>query len=146
MPRARKKAGIIPPKMLNGLLCDAISGGGSGEKTNLMGIFLRINASAFPCLHRRMGVFTQWINGLGKQTVTVDLQYKELKGKYPRASLIKKPWTYSINFSDRSMLAEMCMELNGLPLPVQGDYWLIFRFNGKKCGELKFVARKVTGS
>lgn len=107
------------PMGLSLVVCDTIIEDKLTGKKSLIGLFDRIHARVFPCVHATMAVFVSLTSG---------------HGKYPCEILCRHSDGKTIAFSAKgeivmpepSRVVDLVFRLNGVRFPKSGTYWLHF--------------------
>ena len=100
-------------------VCDQIIEDKLTGKKTLVGLFSRISAAKFPCIHPTMSVFVSMTGG---------------QGKYPCEVLCRhvdgEPVVFSakgqVTLRDPQQVVDLAFRLNGIRFPVEGMYWVNF--------------------
>ena len=110
-------SGTIAPVAQGLYLCDGHLGYPRG-KTDLMGLFNRINAPVYPHVQRHFVVFARLLQGLGSVPFYVGVRYA------PTQHLIHISRVHTLRFPDRATVVEMALTLKGIRFPSPGIYLL----------------------
>jgi len=111
------------PKYLAMLICDYVLRDAETQNKSLIGVFNRINASAFPVRHDRMHVFVSLTNGHG--TYKSRLRVRKMSGE-PILSL-----DGTIDMKDPLAVAELNFQIRGMIVPEPGRYVVEFLCDGE---------------
>ena len=113
-------AALETPMGLALVVCDTIIEDKLTGKKTLVGLFDRIQAGRFPCVHPAMTVFVSITGG---------------RGKYPCEVVCRHQDEESVAFSAKGHVAlpspqavvDLVFRLNGVRFPKPGAYWLHFK-------------------
>ena len=101
------------------VVCDTIIEDKFTGKKSLIGLFDRIHAGSFPCLHSALSVFVALTNVKGEMPCEIVCRHVESD------SVI---WDAKgrINCPDPSRVVELVFHFKGVRFPQPGTYWLHF--------------------
>jgi len=115
-------------------LCDGHLGF-PGGKTDLMGLFNSIRATAYPHLQRQFVVFARLVQGLGQVSFYVDIRFA------PTQQLTYMSSTHALVFPDRDTVVEMALTLRGVPFPRPGIYLVELFCDGQWVADTRLLAQ-----
>ncbi|NOY79887.1 MAG: hypothetical protein GXP31_02660 [Kiritimatiellaeota bacterium] len=101
------------------LICDVIIEDKLTGKKSLVGLFDRIHARVFPCVHASMAVFVSLTSGHGKYPCEILCRHTD--GKTTAFSA-----KGAIVMPDPSKVVDLVFRLNGVRFPKPGTYWVHF--------------------
>jgi hypothetical protein len=96
-------------------LCDGHIGV-AGGKTDLMGLFNSIRATAYPHVQKQFVVFARLLQGLGNVPFYVDIRFASTQ------QLIHVSSTHTLQFPDRDTMVEMALTLKAVRFAQPGIY------------------------
>jgi hypothetical protein len=97
------------------LLCDYVVGYENG-KTDLYGLFNAIRPAAYPHTQGRFCLFAQLAGGLGEVPFHADVIFR------PRDELVWTTEVRNLRFSNRDLVVQVALEVQGCPFPEPGPY------------------------
>jgi hypothetical protein len=101
------------------ILCDQVLEDKHTGKKSLIGLFDRIHAPSFPCMHASLSIFVSLTNLDGE--VPCEISCRHASGE-PVAFSAKG----RINFPDPGRVAELVFHFKNVRFPEAGTYWLTF--------------------
>ena len=118
------------PALLAMVICDQIIREEGTKKLSLVGLFNRIQAKKFPCVHSKLHVYLAITDYIGE--TNCELIFSDSDGR----EIVKLAGP--IKFPDRLSVIEMNFGMNNIPLPQSGMYHFDFKINGILLGHRKF--------
>ncbi|MHC4779911.1 MAG: DUF6941 family protein [Planctomycetota bacterium] len=129
----------MDPSCLAIVLCDYVIEDKATNNKSLIGLFNRVNASAFPCQHPRMVIFISLTDGRGETTLEVFLERAE-----DRAEVFKAEG--KVDFKDPNHVIDIVFDLRGVTFKGAGTHFVGIRtVEGRLLGERKFQVIHVEG-
>jgi len=101
------------------VVCDTIIEDKLTGKKSLIGLFDRIHARVFPCVHAMMAVFVSLTSGHGKYPCEILCRHSDGKAVAFSAK-------GEIVMPEPSRVVDLVFRLNGVRFPKPGTYWLHF--------------------
>jgi len=118
------------------IVCDSIIDDRKTGKKTLVGVFNRIAAGSFPCVHHSLSVFVSLTDGRGEYEAELrcvnsatEQPIVEAKGK--------------VGFRNPNDVVEIGFELRGLKFPEPGLYQFEFLCNGEPIGQRPFIVEEI---
>ncbi|HZK56577.1 MAG TPA: hypothetical protein VFC84_20665 [Desulfosporosinus sp.] len=102
------------------IMCDSISE--VGGKLSFHGVFDMINAVNFPGNHEKCTIVMSWIDGIGKYKLDMEVIASN------NDVIFNNNLEFDLNSQTQG--ANIIIQLEGLPLPTPGIYWIIIKLNG----------------
>ena len=114
------------------LICDSIIEDKLTGKKTLVGLFDRIQANKYPCMHPAMTVFVSLTGGRGHYECEVICRHQDNETVAFSAK-------GSVTLRDPRKVVDLVFRLNGVRFPKPGIYWLHFLAD-----EIPIMMRQVT--
>lgn len=121
----------LRPELIAIVICDETIRDEATKKHTLVGLFNRITAKQFPCVHARLHVFVSLTNGHGKASGELRLVLRETNEPVLQLSV-------KIAFPTPLDVVEMDFDIYNLALPKPGRYSFDFLCNGELVGSRPF--------
>jgi len=122
-----------PPTLLAILICDQVVQDPATGKHSLLGMFSRISAAEFPCVHLQLHVFASLTGGHGAAT---GLLWLVRKGAESAAPILET--SGSVEFPEPQAIVGLIFNVVNLSLPAPGRYSFDFYCNGVLLGSAPF--------
>ena len=129
-------AGAPGPLNLAIIVCDSIIDDRKTGKKTLVGVFNRIAAGSFPCVHHSLSVFVSLTNGRGEY----EAELRCVKSATEEPIMEGKG---KVGFKDPRDVVEIGFELRGLKFPEPGLYHLEFLCDGVPIGQRPFTVEEI---
>jgi hypothetical protein len=101
------------------VVCDAIIEDKLTGKKTLVGLFDRVYALSFPCVHPAMAVFVSLTSARGRYPC-------EIVCRHADNATVAFAAKGNVSLEDPSQVVDLVFRLNGVRFPKPGTYWLHF--------------------
>lgn len=114
------------------LVCDLVIQDRATNKRTLVGLFDRLYANQFPCVHPQLSVFVSLTSGHGSYPC-------EIRCRHTESGVQAFSARGTVQMADPMQVVEMVFNLQGVRFPEPGQYWL-------ECvvGEVPVMMRRIT--
>lgn len=125
----------VKPVLLAMIICDQLIREEGTKKISLLGLFNRVGAKTFPCVHSRLHIFVAVTDYMG--TADCELKFSDNSGK----EIVKLAGQF--NFPNKLAVIEMNFRMDNLPLPKAGAYHFDFIIDREIIGHRKFRVEQI---
>lgn len=125
----------IKPRLSYTLLCDDVRQE-LGGKFSLMGLFEGIYASAFPTLHHRFAIVSEWTGGRGEFLSRIRLLTPD------KQQVLSESEAKIALFSENQRHRDISMRFN-TTFTVPGTYWVETLLDGERVGIIPITLQQV---